>query len=90
MKKAIITVLGKDRTGIIAAVSGRLAVYDVNILDITQTILQDYFTMIMLVDVDTANIPFDEIKSGLIQLSEELGMEIRIQHEEIFNSMHRI
>ncbi len=90
MKKAIVTVLGKDRTGIIAAVTGRLATYEINVLDINQTILQEYFTMIMLVDLDTGSLPFEEVKEGLSSLSEELGMSIRIQHEEIFNSMHNV
>ena len=90
MRKAIITVLGKDRTGIIAAVSGRLAQCEVNVLDITQTILQEYFTMIMLVDLASSALPFDEIKRSLAELGEELGMNIRIQHEDIFNTMHSI
>lgn len=88
--RAIVTVMGKDRTGIIAKTSGLLAENGVNILDITQTILQDIFTMVMLVDIDGSKIEFKELAEALTELGEELSVEIRIQHEDIFNSMHRI
>ncbi len=87
---AILTVIGKDKVGIIAAVSAGLAKLNINILDINQTVMKDYFTMIMLVDIGKANVGYDEIKKTLNQLSEEIGLEIRIQREEIFQSMHRI
>lgn len=90
MKKAIVTVVGHDRVGIIAAVSTCLATYGVNVLDITQTVLQDYFTMIMLTDVVGVTVPFEELVQILDTLAQELQMTIRIQHEDIFNSMHRI
>lgn len=87
---AILTVVGKDKVGIIAAVSAALAKLNINILDINQTVMKEYFTMIMLVDAGQANVGFDEIKRALSQLSAEIGLEIRIQRDEIFNSMHRI
>ncbi len=88
--RAVITVLGKDRVGIIAGVSNILADSNVNILDITQTIMQDVFTMITLVDISSCNIPFDILSEKLDKKGVELGMKIQIQHEDIFNSMHRI
>lgn len=88
--KAIITVIGRDRTGIIAAVTGKLASYGINVLDINQTVLQEYFTMIMLVDLSGSKDSFEQIKGSLNQLGEEMGMSIRMQHEDIFDAMHRI
>ena len=85
-KRAIITVLGRDHTGIIAAVSGMLSEGKANILDINQTILQDLFTMAMLVDYSR----FEEMLASLTRLGEELGVEIRMQRKEIFDAMHRI
>lgn len=88
--RAIITVIGKDKVGIIAGVSGELSSMGVNILDISQTIIQEYFTMIMLVDIGNTNVSFEGIKDALNKKGEELGVSIRVQHEEIFESMHRI
>lgn len=88
--KAIITVIGSDRTGIIAAVTAKLAAHRINVLDINQTVMQAYFTMIMLVDLADSEGSFEEIKGELTALGEEMGMSIRIQHEDIFNAMHRI
>lgn len=88
--KAIVTVIGKDKIGIIAAVSAALSECSVNILDISQTILQDYFTMIMLTDTGACKIPFPQLQKQLNELGEQVGVEIRIQHQDIFNSMHRI
>ena len=90
MTKAIITVLGSDRVGIIAAVSGYLAKINVNILDISQTIMQDVFTMIMMVDISASTVPFDGIYTDLAEMGEELGVKIQIQCADIFNSMHKI
>lgn len=90
MEKAIITVIGKDKVGIIAAVANKLAECGINILDITQTILQDMFTMLMIVDISKTNMNIAEIGTKLSETGDELGVEIRIQHEDIFNSMHRI
>ncbi len=87
---AIVTVLGQDRVGIIAAVCNRLANYNVNILDISQTILQGAFTMVMAVDVSQSTASFGELGKGLYDLGAELGLSIRIQREEIFNAMHSI
>jgi len=88
--KAVITVLGKDRVGIIAGVSAALAEHHVNILDISQTILQDYFTMIMLVDIDSERLAIPELAQQLDVVGERLGVQVRVQHEEIFTAMHRI
>jgi ACT domain-containing protein len=87
---AIVTVLGQDRVGIIAAVCNRLANYNVNILDISQTILQGAFTMVMAVDVSKSTASFGELGKGLSDLGGEMGLSIRIQREEIFNAMHSI
>ncbi len=90
MKKAIITVIGKDKVGIIAKVTNTLAECSVNVLDITQTILQDMFTMMMIVDISKSDMDISAIRDCLNETGTELGVEIRIQHEDIFNSMHRI
>ena len=88
--KAVLTVMGIDKTGIIAKTSGLLYENDINILDINQTIMQNIFTMVMLVDVSSAKLDFGELSDKLNELGKELGVEIRVQHEDIFNSMHRI
>ncbi|HEY5587294.1 MAG TPA: ACT domain-containing protein [Ruminiclostridium sp.] len=88
--RAVITVIGKDCVGIIAGVSNILADSNVNILDITQTIMQDVFTMIMLVDISKCNIPFHDLSEKFQNKGVEMGLKIQIQHEDIFNSMHRI
>ncbi|MCO8192874.1 MULTISPECIES: ACT domain-containing protein [Anaerofustis] len=88
--KAIITVIGKDKTGIIYNVSKVLNDYDVNIEDISQTVMQDYFTMLMLVKINENKASFKTIKEELDKLSEEIGLSIRIQKEEIFDTMHKI
>ena len=87
---AIVTVLGQDRVGIIAAVCNRLAAYNVNILDISQTILQGAFTMVMAVDVSKSTASFGELGKGLDELGAQMGLSIRIQREEIFDAMHSI
>ena len=87
--KAIVSVIGKDKTGIIYHVTKALYEENINVEDISQTILQDYFTMIMLVSLkDNANI--EKINEKLSALSNELNVQIRIQHEDIFNAMHKI
>ena len=88
--RAIVTVIGKDRVGIIASVCKLLAQFDVNILDISQTVLQEYFTMIMLVDTAACPVPFDELNRTLSQAGTENSLSIRIQREDIFEAMHRI
>lgn len=88
MKKAIVTVVGKDTVGIIAKVCVYLAENNVNILDISQTIVDGYFNMMMIVDVTGAE--FDKIANGLREAGEEIGVIIRCQREDIFDKMHRI
>ncbi|MBQ8075460.1 MAG: ACT domain-containing protein [Oscillospiraceae bacterium] len=87
---AIVTVIGKDRVGIIAAVCIKLAGLNINVLDISQTIMQGKFTMIMAVDVSEATVSFSEIRDALSDLGKEMDLSIRIQREEIFNAMHSI
>ena len=88
--RAIVTVIGKDRVGIIANVCTLLAQSGVNILDISQTVLQEYFTMIMLVDTSGCSEPFGELSKALKERGEEQALSIRIQREDIFEAMHRI
>lgn len=88
--RAIITVLGRDQTGIIAWVSGRLAEYGVNILDISQTIVDKYFTMIMVVDLKPSNIELIDLAKVLEQEGIQKSLQVKVQHEDIFTFMHRI
>ena len=88
--KAIVTVVGKDKKGIIAKVSNALFENDVNIADISQTIMQDMFTMIMMVEFDETNVSVTDIEKKLETVENELGLKIHVQREEIFSSMHRI
>ncbi len=88
--RAVVTVMGIDRKGIIAKVSTCLSENNINILDINQTIMQDIFTMVMLVDMSDAESKFATVSAELEKIGTELGVEIKIQHEEIFRSMHRI
>ena len=88
--KAIVTVIGEDRVGIIAAVCTDLAAYNVNVLDISQTVMQGYFTMMRVVDVSGANCPMAELAQKLDEKGKEMGLSIRLQREEIFKAMHRV
>lgn len=90
MKRAIVTVVGKDRVGIIYEVSKLLAERQINIMDISQTIRQEYFMMMMVVDISNQESAFGEIAEACQALGARLGVEIKIQREEIFHSMHRI
>lgn len=90
MKKTIITVVGKDTVGIIAKVCTYLANNRINILDISQTIVQGYFNMMMIVDMNDSSKPFGDIADELAQIGEEIGVVIRCQREDIFKSMHRV
>ena len=90
MKKTIITVVGKDTVGIIAKVCTYLAENHVNILDISQTIVDDYFNMMMIVDMSKAVKSVSEVSDDLEKLGEEIGVIVKCQREEIFNSMHRL
>lgn len=88
--RAVITVLGRDQIGIIAWVSGRLAEYSVNILDISQTIVNEFFTMIMVVDLDPANLELVALARMLEDEGRDKGLQVKVQHEDIFAFMHRI
>ena len=88
--RAIVTVIGKDRVGFIADVTALLAQYGVNVLDISQTVLQEYFTMIMLVDAAQCTVPFADLARTLDEAGTQRGLQIRAQREDIFNAMHRI
>ena len=88
--KAIVTVIGKDKPGIIAKVSTALADNQVNIEDISQTLMQDNFTMLMLCDLEKAVLSLSELKTCLVELGEKIGVSIHVQHEDIFNAMHKI
>lgn len=88
--KAILTVIGLDKVGIIAAISRLLAEHGVNIEDVNQTIMADNFTMMMLVDVTEASVSFKQVKKELVELGQELNLSIRLQREDIFNCMHQV
>ena len=88
--KAIVTVVGKDAVGIIANVCTLLASYNVNVLDISQTVMQGYFTMMMVVDVSASTLPVAELAQKLEEKGKEMALSIRLQREEIFQAMHRV
>ena len=88
--RAVITVIGKDMVGILARVSSICAENNVNVVEVTQSILQDLFAMIMMVDISRISCDFKEIQVKMNQLGEEMGLQIHVMHEDIFNSMHRI
>ena len=88
--KAIVTVIGKDRVGIIAETCVALAAYNVNILDISQTVMQGYFTMMMAVDVSACTVALTELCVAMDAKGQEMGVSIRVQREDIFEAMHRV
>ena len=88
--KAIVTVVGKDQVGIIAAVCVKLAEYNVNVLDISQTVMQGYFTMMMAVDVSGSTVPLAQLAQDMEQKGREMNLSIRLQREDIFEAMHRV
>lgn len=88
--RAVITVLCKDMVGILAKVSAKCAEVDVNVIEVTQSILQDLFAMIMMVDISKSKIPFDELVDSLKKIGDDMGLKVHVMHEDIFNSMHRI
>ena len=88
--KAVVTVVGKDQVGIIAGVCNRLAEYNVNVLDISQTVMQGYFTMMMVVDVTECNIPMGQLCQSMEDAGKEKNLSIRVQREDIFEAMHRV
>ena len=88
--KAIVTVVGKDQVGIIAAVCVKLAEYNVNVLDISQTVMQGYFTMMMVVDVTDATVPLAQLCVEMEEEGKRRALSIRVQREDIFEAMHRV
>lgn len=88
--KAVVSVIGHDKVGILAAVSSKCAEYQVNIIDVSQTVMQGMFTMIMLVDIDKITVEFGDFADQMRRYGAEIGMDVRAMHEDIFNSMHRI
>ncbi len=88
--KCVLTVIGKDKPGIIAKVSTLLAEKNVNIEDISQTIMQSTFTMIMLVNISSSGVTMQDLKENLKELGEEIGVSIHLQHEDVFGAMHRV
>ena len=88
--KAVVTVVGKDRVGIIADVCVALASFNVNILDISQTVMSDYFTMMMVVDVSGCTVPVASLCQEMDAKGQEMGLSIRVQREDIFEAMHRV
>ncbi|QEY34251.1 ACT domain-containing protein [Caproiciproducens galactitolivorans] len=88
--RAVITVIGKDMVGILARVSAICADNGVNVVEVTQSILQDLFAMIMMVDISKSTIPFSELADKLTAIGEDMNLTVHVMHEDIFNSMHRI
>ena len=88
--KAVVTVTGKDKVGIIAMASRECARFDVNIIDISQTVMKEYFAMIMLVELEKLNCDFSDFVTAMKTAGEENGVDIRVMHEDIFNTMHKI
>ena len=88
--RAVITVIGKDMVGILAKVSAECSNHNINVLEVTQSILQDMFAMIMMVDIEKSDIPFTQLSDMLTKAGEEMGLSIHVMHEDIFNSMHTI
>lgn len=90
MSRAIVTIIGSDRVGIIAGIANVLSDANVNILDISQSVIREYFTMIMMVDVSGASVSFEGLRKALDEKGQQLGVKVEIQREEIFQAMHRI
>lgn len=88
--RAVITVIGKDNVGILHQVTGVCAKYHANVLEVTQSVLQDMFAMIMMVDISSLSVDFPKLSDELSALGETLGLSIHTMHEDIFNAMHRI
>lgn len=88
--KAVITVIGKDSVGILAKVSGACAEVGVNVVEVTQSVLQDMFAMIMLVEIEKSSVSFEQLKTNLNQVGKQTNTKVHIMHEDIFNSMHKI
>ncbi len=90
MKKAVLTVIGKDMVGILAKVSAMCASHNANVVEVTQSVMQEMFAMIMLIDISALNTDFSAMSDHFANLGKEMGLSIHVMHEDIFNSMHRI
>ncbi len=88
--KAVVTVVGRDTVGILAKVSAVCAEHNANIVDVTQSVMQELFTMVMLIDISNLHGTFSDMQNALYELGEKIGMKIHVMHEDIFNSMHHI
>ncbi len=88
--KAVVTVIGLDSVGILSSVSSVCAEHNANVIDVSQSVMQKLFTMIMLIDISNLNSDFSDLQASFAKLGEEIGMKIHIMHEDVFNSMHHI
>lgn len=88
--KAVVTVVGRDTVGILAEVSATCAKHNANIIDVTQSVMKELFTMVMLIDISDITTDFFDLQNSLCSLGEKIGMKIHVMHEDIFNSMHHI
>lgn len=88
--RAVVAVIGKDTVGILAKVSGICAEYKANVMDVTQTIMQDLFAMTMLIEISSLTIDYIDFADKLVKAGDEMGLQIHVMHEDIFNSMHKI
>ena len=88
--RAVVTVVGRDTVGILANIAALCTKYNLNILEVTQSVLQEFFVMMMLVDISKSNAPFPAVSDGFAALGEKTGLSVKIMHEDIFNSMHTI
>ncbi len=88
--RAVITVVGKDTVGIVAKIAALCTEYNLNIVELTQSVLQEFFVMIMLAEISAANAPFPVVADAFAALGEKTGLSVRIMHEDIFNSMHTV
>ena len=88
--RAVITVVGKDTVGIVAKIAALCTEYNLNIVELTQSVLQEFFVMIMLAEISAANAPFPVVADAFAALGEQTGLSVRIMHEDIFNSMHTV
>lgn len=88
--RAVVTVIGKDMVGILAKVSTQCAASNANVIEVTQSIMQDLFAMVMIVDVSKLSLEFTEFAMGIGRIGDELGLSVHVMHEDIFNAMHRI
>lgn len=88
--KAVITVIGKDTVGILAGVSGECAKNGANVIEVTQSVMQDMFAMIMMVDITNCTVPFKELSESLKKIGDDYGVMVHVTHEELFNTMYRV